>query len=61
MHARMHACRDLIYWGDPDVRLPRGGIIPICATGFGGVLFRWRKPEGVFLIPSEQCPGAGAG
>ncbi|PSC69381.1 early nodulin 1 [Micractinium conductrix] len=47
---------DLIYWGDPGVRLPPGGVIPICASGFGGVLFRWRTPQGVFLIPSERCP-----
>ena len=49
---------DLIYWGDPGVRLPPGGAIPICNSGFGSVLFRWRHPAGVFLIPSEQCPGA---
>jgi hypothetical protein len=49
---------DLIYWGDPGVRLPPGGAIPICNSGFGSVLFRWRHPAGVFLIPSDQCPGA---
>ena len=45
-------------WGDPGMRLPPGGAVPICNSGYGSLFLRWRKPAGVFLIPSEQCPGA---
>ncbi|KAI3425048.1 hypothetical protein D9Q98_008426 [Chlorella vulgaris] len=48
---------DLIYWGE-NPRLPPtpDRSIPICG-GVGAVVFRWRHPQGVFLIPSAQCPG----
>lgn len=48
--------RDLIWWGDPHVRLPSGGVIPVCGTGSGLVIFRWKDPQGVFQIPSGRCP-----
>ena len=57
---------DLLYWGE-EPRLPptydagAGRGIPICNTGFGGVVFRWRTPQGLFLIPSPQCPGGWTG
>ena len=51
---------DLIWWGDPNVRLPPGGAIPTCSPA-GTVIFHWREPQGVFLLPGPQCPGDGAG
>ncbi|PRW45522.1 AT-rich interactive domain-containing [Chlorella sorokiniana] len=57
---------DLIYWGSPDVRLPKGGVIKICAAQStappGSVVFRWREqegPQGVCRIlgdTPQQCP-----
>lgn len=49
---------DLIWWGDPHVRLPSGGVIPVCGTGSGLVIFRWKDPQGVFQIPSGRCPSS---
>ncbi|KAL4447786.1 hypothetical protein ABPG75_005005 [Micractinium tetrahymenae] len=49
---------DLMWWGDPHVRLPSGGIIPVCGTGSGYVIFRWKDPQSVFQIPSDRCPGS---
>lgn len=59
---------DLIYWGNPNVRLPKGGIIRLCAAQStappGSVVFRWRVqegPQGVCRIlgdTPQQCPGA---
>ncbi|KAL4442519.1 hypothetical protein ABPG77_005103 [Micractinium sp. CCAP 211/92] len=49
---------DLMWWGDPHVRLPSGGIIPVCGTGSGYVIFRWKDPQGVFQIPSDRCPSS---
>lgn len=48
-----------MWWGDPHVRLPSGGVIPVCGTGSGYVIFRWKDPQGVFQIPSDRCPGVG--
>ena len=69
--------RDLFYWGDPNVRIPQAGFVPVCGTADpsnvalgvpGAVVFRWRGavegPQGVCLITGpdpSQCPGGRAG
>lgn len=61
---------DLIFWGNPGVRLPKGGVIRLCAAQStappGSVVFRWREqegPQGVCRIlgdTPQQCPGGEA-
>lgn len=60
------ARRDLVYWGDPGVRLPEGGVLKLCGTADpavfppGSANFRWTSPQGVCRIlgdAPDQCPG----